>query len=219
MRSIKLAIDRAGITKTNKVIGFTSSLPREGKSTTAASLALCIGQSGASVILLDCDLRNPTLTRSLTPDAKAGLFEVLSGQLPLEDAIWTDQNHLTAFLPAIVKPQFVNTAEILASRSVSAFFDKLRANYDYVLVDLPPLGPVVDTHATTHLIDSYIFVIQWGCTKIDVVEHALSRAPGVYENSLGALLNSVDMCRINAYDRKSASYYKNNLYHQYGRTD
>ena len=61
------------------------------------------------------------------------------------------------------------------------------------MVDLPPLAPVVDVRATTHLIDSFIFVIEWGRTKIDVVEHALGQAQGVYENLLGVVLNKVDM--------------------------
>ena len=96
------------------------------------------------------------------------------------------------------------------------FFDNLRNSYEYIVVDLPPLAPIVDTRATTGLIDSYIFVIEWGCTKIDVVEHALGREPAVCENLLGAVLNKVDTTRLPDYDGKNSSFYKNAYYSQYG---
>ena len=64
-------------------------------------------------------------------------------------------------------------------------FARLREKYDYVIVDLSPLAPVVDVRAATHLVDSYLFVVEWGKTKIDVVESALNSARGVYDNLLG----------------------------------
>ena len=71
-------------------------------------------------------------------------------------------------------------------------FGRLRENYDYVIVDLSPVVPVVDVRSTTHLLDSYVFVVEWGKTKIDVAEHALNSARGVYDNLLGVVLNKVD---------------------------
>ena len=80
IRSIKLAIDLSnGSVNGGQVIGFTSSLPNEGKSTISASLALLVAQAGARVILVDCDLRNPALTRKLAPGANSGFLEVISG--------------------------------------------------------------------------------------------------------------------------------------------
>ena len=95
IRSIKMAVDltRARISKKvrkpKKILGITSSSPSEGKSTISASLAQLISHSGKRVILVDCDLRAPRLTRVLAPDAKAGLLEVLSGDASLQDVIWT----------------------------------------------------------------------------------------------------------------------------------
>jgi succinoglycan biosynthesis transport protein ExoP len=189
MRSIKLAIDLNAMARTNKIIGVTSSLPREGKSTISASLALSIGCTGARVILLDCDLRNPGLTQKLAPGATAGLLEVLAGKSSFADALWMDEAKLTSFLPAAVPSRFAGSSDIFGSKAAKALFDRLRNEYDYTVVDLPPLAPVIDTRATTHLIDSYVFVIEWGGTRIDVVEHALGRAPGVAENVLGVGLS------------------------------
>lgn len=218
MRSIKLAIDLNQPIKGTKVIGLTSSLPREGKSTIAASLALTIARAGAKVMLLDFDLRNPALTRLLAPNASDGFLDVITGKLPLADAVWTDETTNLSFLPTIVKTLFAQSNEIMAAKVTKALLDRLRNEYAYVVVDLPPLAPVVDTRATTHLIDSYLFVVEWGGTKTDVVEHALSRAPGVSENVMGVVLNKVDMDQIGKYDTENRSYYNNEHYAQYGYT-
>jgi succinoglycan biosynthesis transport protein ExoP len=216
MRTIKLAIDLNVVGRGSKVIGLTSALPREGKSTIAASLALAIGSTGATVVLLDCDLRHPALTGALAPDAGAGLIEVLRKEMALSDALWMDQSRLISFVPAVVNSGFSHSIEVISSAATKALLESLRNDYDYIIIDLPPLAPFVDVRATTGLIDAYLFVIEWGATSIDVVDHALQRAPHVPENMLGVLLNKVDMKRLKAYDYKNASYYKNKLYSQYG---
>ena len=186
-------MDLNSVVKSNKVIGFTSSLPNEGKSTLAVALAQLISHGDRTVIVVDCDLRNPTLSRQLTPNAKAGFFEVLTGENSLEEVVWKDHATKMDFLPAVVTSRAAHTSEFLASDATKSLFEKLRQSYDYVVVDLSPLAPVVDVRATTHLVDSYIFVIEWGRTKIDVVKHALAVAQGVSENLLGVVLNKVDM--------------------------
>jgi len=219
IRSIKLAVDLNGVVKSNKVIGFTSSIPNEGKSTLAIALAQLISQGGRSVILVDCDIRNPSLSRELTPNAKAGILEIITGKSFLEEVVWKDQATNMTFLPAVVKSRMANTSEILASDATKDLFVKLRQSYDYIVADLSPLAPVVDVRTTTHLMDSYVFVIEWGRTKIDVVEHALGAAQGVYENLLGAVLNKVDMNRLGRYIGYQQSYYSNKYYTRYGYTE
>ena len=104
VRSIKLAIDVNRGVETNKVIGFTSSMPEEGKSTTSTAVALLAAQANARVILIDCDLRNPSLSRHLAPRATIGLLEVLSGNASLDDAICRDPVTNLAFMPAVLTP-------------------------------------------------------------------------------------------------------------------
>lgn len=219
MRSIKLAIDLNGPVKGAKVMGMTSSLPGEGKSTIAASLALTMARAGAKVMLLDFDLRNPALSQMLAPYANSGFLDVISGKARLEDALWTDETKNLSFLPTVIKTNFIQSNEIMTAQVTKALLDRLRHEYAYVVVDLPPLAPVVDTRATTHLVDFYLYVIEWGNTKIDVVEHALSRAPGVSASVLGTILNKVDMKRLDKYDAENRTYYKNESFSQYGYTD
>ena len=219
IRTIKLAVDLGGAIKTNRVIGITSSLPNEGKSTVAAALMQLMSQIGARTILIDCDLRNPSLSRALAPGAKSGMLEVITGKASIEEVIWTEPSINMTFLPAVVRSRLAHSSEILSSVPVKKLFEQLRESYDYVLVDLPPLAPIVDVRSAMHLVDSFIYVIEWGRTKIDVVEHALGHAQGVHENLLGVVLNKVDMNAFGRYASHQHDYYYNPHYGRYGYKD
>ncbi len=218
IRSIKLAADLQQVNGLSTVIGFTSSLPNEGKTTTAAALALLMGQVGHRAIVVDCDLRNPSLTRNLAPNATTGLVEVLCGEKSVEEVCWRCQVTGLTFLPAVVKPGLLHTSEILASAATKRLFEQLRLSYDYIVVDLPPLAPIIDVRATGHLVDFYFLVVEWGVTKIDVVNHTLKGARLISEHLLGAILNKTDMDQIAHYDRLRSQYYKNEYYGRYGYT-
>jgi succinoglycan biosynthesis transport protein ExoP len=219
VRSIKLAADLSGATKTNKVIGITSSMPNEGKSTVATALALLAAQTGAKVILVDCDLRNPSLSRALAPQAKVGILDIISHKATLEDAVCRDAAAKLNFLPAVVKYRLAHSNEILGHGATKQLIEKLRQDYDYVIVDLSPLMPIVDVRASTDLIDSYVFVIEWGKTKIDAVQRALATARGVYENLLGVVLNKVDLGTMAKFGGHAETYRYNKHYARYGYTE
>jgi succinoglycan biosynthesis transport protein ExoP len=217
VRSIKLAIDLNPTKTSNKIIGITSALPNEGKSTLAASLAQLIAHAGKQVIIVDCDLRNPSLSANLAPNANAGIIDVLSGARSLEETLWKDPKTNLALLPAAKRAPLFHTSEILSAEQTRKLLDKLRASYDYVIVDLPPLAPIVDVRATAPLVDCFILVVEWGRTKIDVVQHALHNAPNVYESLIGAVLNKTDMSAMKRYDNYHNDYYNNEHYTRYGQ--
>jgi len=219
LRSLKLAVDLNRIDGPRGVVGFTSAVPNEGKTTIAGSFAVLVAQAGLRVILIDGDLRNPGLSRILTPDAKCGILEVISGQSLLEQAVWKDPSTNMAFLPAYVPFRLAQSSEILASDSTVRLFEKLRQSYDYVVIDLSPLAPVVDVRATRRLVDTYVLVIEWGRTKIPVVKRALGEAPGVYRNLLGVILNKADMHGVSRYDAYFGNYYHDEYFSRYGYVD
>jgi Mrp family chromosome partitioning ATPase len=95
----------------------------------------------------------------------------------------------------------------------------LRTNFDYVVVDLPPLAPIVDVRAAAHFIDCFLLTVEWGRTKIDVVQHALNSAPNVYEGLIGVALNKTDIKSMKRYDNYHSDYYDNKHYARYGYTD
>jgi succinoglycan biosynthesis transport protein ExoP len=218
-RAVKVGIDLGNVAKSNKVIGVTSSVPNEGKTLISASLAQLCTAGGARVILIDCDLRLPSLSQKLAPKATRGIIDVLTGSSDVENVIWTDPSTHLSFLPVAAKSRLTHTSEILASNAARQLFDRLRARYDYVIVDLSPLAPVVDARSTARLVDAYLFVVEWGKTGIGVVEHALSAANEVYENLLGVVLNKVDVKLLSRYDSDRGEYYYNDHYGRYGYTD
>jgi polysaccharide biosynthesis transport protein len=218
IRAVKVSVDVAGAAKSSKIIGITSSHPNEGKSTIAASLAQLIADGGARVILIDCDLRKPSLTRRLVPDGTGGLIDVIANKASFDKVIWSDPSTRLSFLPAGVKSPLIHTSEILASDAMKDFFAQLRERFEYVIVDLSPVTPVVDVRSASHLVDTFLFVIQWGKTKIDVAEYALNTARGVYDNLLGVVLNKVDLKALNRYEGHGNYYYSRHFAH-YGYTD
>jgi capsular exopolysaccharide synthesis family protein len=218
IRSIKLSIDLHMDARPSKVIGFTSTVPNEGKSTIAASLAHLIAQVGGRALLVDCDLRNPTLSRMFTRGAAPGVFDVVSRRTSIADVILKDPKSNVTFLPAGKRIPLFLTSEVLGGEALSNLIELLRQNYEYILVDLPPLSPIIDVRATTHFIDSYLLTVEWGRTKIDAIEHSLKDAPKIYEGLIGTILNKTDMDAITRYDM-SGRYDRNNHYSRYGYTD
>ena len=215
-RSIKIAADINGAGRENKVIGIISTVPREGKSTVAVNFAELIAHSGKRVILLDADLRNPALTRTVAPPQLRGnLLEVLNNQASLNDVICADEQTGMCFIPAVIKSHVVHTAEILASAAFDRFVDSLREKYDYVILDLPPLGPVVDARATTRVVDAYIYVIEWGKTPKSIVQQQLRAAPEIYDRLLGAVLNKSNLAVMQRYENYKGYHYEGSYYGSY----
>jgi len=216
VRAIRLAIDVNRGVESNKVIGFTSSMPEEGKSTTSMAVALLAAQANARVILIDCDLRNPSLSRHVAPLATIGLLEVLSGNARLDDAICRDPLTNLVFLPAVVKSRLANSSEVLASDAMKKLFESLRGHFDYVIVDLSPLLPIVDARSALSFVDAYVLVIEWGTTAIETVERAVHSAKAVSDKIIGVALNKVDFKALARFDGERGYYYKKKLYARYG---
>jgi len=210
VRSIKVAADTSPSAQAVRVIGMVSAVPGEGKSTVSANLAQLTAHSGNHTLLIDGDLRNPSLTRVLAPKAKAGVLEVLDGSVKLGQALWRDPVTGVHFLPAAISRPVAHTSEILSSRGMSNLMKVVREHYDYVIVDLPPLAPVVDAKAASHVIDGFLLVIEWGRTSPEVISEALGSAELVQSKLIGAVLN-----RANPAALKRLEAYKGANYHRY----
>lgn len=219
VRSIKLAADLSNIGSSNKVLGITSALPNEGKSTISEALAQVSAQSGARTILVDGDIRNPSLTARLSPDARYGLIDIILGKMDLESVVCVDPQTGLHFLPCVIASRFSNSGDMLASPQMQSLFRQLNERYDRIVLDLSPLAPVIDVRATGSLVGSYVLVLEWGQAKIDIVERVLNEAPVVRERLLGAVLNKVNLAVMNRYDSHQGGYYYNRYYQRYGYVD
>jgi succinoglycan biosynthesis transport protein ExoP len=202
-RSIKVAADLGG----SRVIGVTSTVPGEGKSTVASNLAQSIANAGKRVILLDGDLRNPSLSRAFASNAKAGILEVMNGQIALKNAAFSDKRTFR-FLPSVGSSRLAHTNDILGSDAFKNLLEGLRKEDDYVIVDLSPVAPVADVRATTHMFDSYIYVIEWGRTHTNLVEHQVFGFPEIRDRLLGFVLNKANPRVLERYETYGRPYYQ-----------
>ncbi|WIW47817.1 polysaccharide biosynthesis tyrosine autokinase [Bradyrhizobium sp. 62B] len=216
VRSVKVAVDLNSIVRENRVLATTSTLPNEGKSTLSTNLAQLMAHGGARVILVDADLRNPSLSRALVPDANIGLVDVVAQKVRLEDALVVDPETKLSILPAGTTSKLLHTNEILASKAMHALVTQLRSQFDYVVLDMPPMAPVVDVRVTSSFVDSYVFVVEWGRTKIDVVRHNLRGSPELQDKLLGVVLNKADTKALARYESYHGRYYYQKYYARYG---
>ncbi|MGY4330313.1 capsular exopolysaccharide synthesis family protein [Bradyrhizobium sp. LB7.2] len=216
VRSVKVAVDLNSIVRENRVLATTSTLPNEGKSTLSTNLAQLMAHGGARVILVDADLRNPSLSRALVPNARIGLVDVVAQKARLEDALVVDPETKLSILPAGTTSKLLHTNEILASKAMHALVTQLRSKFDYVVLDMPPMAPVVDVRVTSSFVDSYVFVVEWGRTKIDVVRHNLRGSPEIQDKLLGVVLNKADTKALARYESYHGRYYYQKYYARYG---
>jgi succinoglycan biosynthesis transport protein ExoP len=216
VRSLKVAVDLNSIVRENRVLAVTSTLPNEGKSTLSTNLAQLMAHAGARVLLVDCDLRNPSLSRALAPEAAAGLVDLIAQKVRLEDVLVIDPQTKLSIVPAGTTSKLLHTNEILASKAMHALIAELRSKFDYVVLDMPPMAPVVDVRVTSSFVDSYVFVVEWGKTKIDVVDHNLRAAPEIHDKLLGVVLNKADTKRLARYEAYHGRYYYQKYYSRYG---
>ena len=210
LRSVELAIEstKHGLTRNTTIIGITSVLPGEGKSTVAAALAFHMKQRAERVLLVDCDMRNPYLSRLFSPKAQSGLSELTKGDVSGDDVVLNDATENVNFLPARSdRRNGHNVPAVVDSLNMRDAFAGLRRQYDLIFLDLPPLAPVVDARAIADLIDGYLLVVEWGQTKTDIVQHALAHAKQLNDKLMGIALNKVDVSRLGRYDRHLAEYY------------
>jgi len=217
LRSVKVSADVSIFGQSVRVIGIVSTLPKEGKSTVSANFAQLVAHSGQRCILIDGDLRNPSLTRRIAPNAKKGLLEFVLGTASFEEVVIVDPLTGLKFIPAVVPSEIAHTNEILASEKMANLIDRLRQMTDYLVIDFPPMAPVVDVMASTHLVDGYVYVLDWGNSHRDLVINTLQNAPKVYEKVLGCLLNKVDIKAMKNLENYGSKYYYHKYYASYGR--
>jgi succinoglycan biosynthesis transport protein ExoP len=216
LRSAKIAADLSILSKKCKVIGIVSTLPGEGKSTVSTNFAELLASQGNRTVLIDADLRNPGTTRALARHAQAGILEVIIENQSPKDLLLFNPRTGLAFLPAVIKHRVPHSSELLISQAMRNLVAQLSQHYDYIIVDLPPLGPVVDARAmASNIIDGFIYVVEWGQTARRVVRHTLNTEPQVAAKCLGVILNKVDNEKMKLYRSYGSSEYYHSRYSQY----
>jgi len=159
-RGLRTAIHFSSLKRDTKVVMITSSFPGEGKSTIAANLALTFAQAGNRVILIDCDLRRPSMNTIFEQPRSPGVTEVLAGDVLLAEALHTtDIDNISLLTAGTIPP---NPAELLCSDSMRDLLVGLREAYDIVIIDAPPVIPVTDAPLLTAFTDMVVVVLESG---------------------------------------------------------
>lgn len=188
-RTLRTNLQYVDIDNPPRSVVITSCLPLEGKSTTAANLAIALAQGGAKVLLVEADLRRPRLAEYLGLTAGSGLTDVLTGKVDISDAIIAWQRGLVDFLPAGGIPP--NPSELLGSRQMAELLSDLRGRYDMVILDSPPLLPVTDAAILATVADGAILVARYGKTHKEQAASAADSVRHVNARLYGAVLNFV----------------------------
>ncbi len=196
-RTLRTNISFSSVDKEIKTLMITSTGPSEGKSTTSANLAIVFAQQGKKVLLVDADMRKPTIHYTFSLNNILGLTSVLSKQTTLEAATQkSDVENLDLLSCGPIPP---NPAELLGSNSMSEFLAAATSQYDLVLFDTPPVLAVTDGQILANKCDGTVLVVSSGTTEIDKAEKAKELLESAQAKLLGVVLNRREMKNSNYY--------------------
>ncbi|RGA00541.1 polysaccharide biosynthesis tyrosine autokinase [Microbispora triticiradicis] len=205
-RSLRTNLQFIGVDRQPKSLVVTSCLPGEGKSSTSANLAITMAQAGWRVVLVDADLRRPSVPRYLGIEGGTGLTDVLIERARLHDVIQTWGQQGLSVLPSGRIPP--NPSELLGSRGMRTVLAQLTEEYDMVIIDAPPLLPVTDAAALGAICDGALLVVRHGKTRREQVLRAAELLSSINARLVGTVLNFVPA--------KHGSYYGYGYGYGYG---
>jgi polysaccharide biosynthesis transport protein len=213
-RALRTSLLLSNLGSPPKVIMITSALPQEGKTTTSINTAVVLAQKGTRVLLIDADLRRPSIHKTLGMGPRSGLSNVLTGSTKLEQAITRTPILPNLYvLPAGTPPP--NPAELLASMNMRDVLNELRDQYDHIVVDTPPSLSVTDAVVLSQRADAVVLIIRSGQTSKQALRRARDVLARVNAKVVGVLLNAVDLSSPDyyyyyEYQDKYSRYYQEN---------
>jgi capsular exopolysaccharide synthesis family protein len=207
IRSVRFALQHEARARTAQVISITSAMGGEGKTTVATNLAQSLSVLGIKVVLVEGDLRNPQLSRALCPAVRSGLLEVALAEMPLNQAILVDPATNLAIMPAPLPKDVALLTEFASSEGMSAILTELRSHFDVMIVDAPPLLPLVDGRAIVEQSDAVILTVGWNRTPRDMFLRAVELLGPVHDRVIGSVLTRVDLGRLKLYEAFDSNLY------------
>lgn len=189
-RSLRTNIQYSSIDKQVKTLVVTSSNAGEGKSTVAGNLAYTFFQNGKRVLIIDCDLRKPSLHRKFNVSNEEGLTDVLVGTSKLNNVMKKVDDNLYLLTTGTLPP---NPAEIIGSNTMENFLEQCKINFDYIILDTPPILPVTDSKLLAIKADATVVVVRSEVSKSKHVSQAFKELEKVNANIIGTILNDVEM--------------------------
>lgn len=190
-RQLRVTLDYVALSSANKTLMITSAGAGEGKTTTACNLAVALAKSGVRTLLIDADLRRPTVALRLGLESQVGLTSVITGEISPMDALLSTPEPNLKVLTSGVKPP--NPSELLSSEQMRSTLSMLRSKFDFVLIDTPPLLPVTDAAALAPITDGVLMVARFGVAQVGAVKQAVANIHAVESEILGFVLTAVPL--------------------------
>lgn len=215
IRSVRASLTFSNVDDPPKVVLVTSSVPKEGKSVFANSLARSVARSGGRALIVDCDLRHPTQAGLLKARKSPGLLSYFSDGTDLDKLIQIDNLSQMHYLP--VWEGATNPQDLLGSQQMKSLLDRLREKYDLIVLDAPPVLAVSDALVLSHLVDATLFLIRWGDTPRPVALGAVKLLRTQGAGVAGFVLSRVDVRRHAKYGYGDAGYYYGRYGSYYGK--
>ncbi|HWR59938.1 MAG TPA: polysaccharide biosynthesis tyrosine autokinase [Thermodesulfovibrionales bacterium] len=209
-RSLRTSIHFSGVNKKRQVLLVTSSLPYEGKTTIMGNLAVILGQAAGRVLLLDCDLRRPSLHKLFGHDKVPGLTEILAGENNIYSYAHNTGIAGLDFISAGTTPP--NPAELLGSEKMKALLQDFRSRYDTILLDAPPVLAVTDALLLSTMTDMVFMVLELGRVPIKAAVHGRELLQNVGAPIAGFVLNDKSERRLERYGYYGEKYYRYGYY-------
>lgn len=177
---------------------ITSAAAGEGKSITLLNLAISIAEDGHKVLLIDADLRRPALARLLVEKATPGLSNLLADQAAVEECIRKEMyKNLDVLFSGEIPP---NPSELLGSDRMQEFIEQMSMEYDYILVDTPPVNLVSDACVVANLLDGVLLLARQGSSRKDAVKQSVEKLQLTGAKLLGFVLNGVALEKHRSYE-------------------
>lgn len=210
-KSLRTNLDFATLGGEKKVLMVTSSVPEEGKSTFSLNLAITLADTGKSVLLIDADLRSPSIHRylRLRQNDLLGLSNLLGGDMNLDNAVgYLDKYKINIIMSGTIPP---NPVELLGSDRTATLIEKVRDDYDYIIFDTPPVALVTDAAVLAQHVDGVILVVGQGRANEEQIHKAKLNLKNSESKLIGAVLNDYD-ARKDSKNSKAST----DIYYQYG---
>ena len=188
-RSLKINLQFLATDKAKKMFVISSPSASEGKSMTTSNLGISFARGGARTLIIDCDLRKSVQHKNFELDRKPGLTNYLFGEVELEEIIRDVDVENLFIIPAGASPS--NPAGLLASEKMHAFLDELRSQFDFILIDTPPVLVCSDSRILSEYVDGMIVIVKVESTNIKALDHAIQLTKHLNIDVLGIILNQV----------------------------